>query len=108
MPDPQETKRPRKKEHNPRRILNPKRCQSLLKRVHEAMMADAKSPQLSAKEKLEYLKLGAEYSKILSLAETRRQINEKQKVKEATKAESKAASKEGLFNDNFFKTGQIG
>jgi hypothetical protein len=82
MPDQVKTIKPPRK----RRLLNPRRVQSLLKRLHETMLADSKNPALTAKEKLEYLKAGAEYTKALSAAEGHRRSDEKRKVEQKKKA----------------------
>jgi hypothetical protein len=60
-----------------RRLLNPRRVQSLLRRVHEITLSDAKNPLLTAQEKLEYFKAGAEYAKLLAAADGRRRAKDK-------------------------------
>jgi hypothetical protein len=76
---PEKTTAGSKDKYRPRRLLNPRRIQSLLKRAHEVMMADARNPQLTAQEKLEYLKTGAEYAKLLAAAEKQRRTEGKAK-----------------------------
>lgn len=55
-----------------KRLLNPRRLQSLLKRTHEALLADSRHPMLTPQERLAYLKVGAETAKLLGMAEGQR------------------------------------
>jgi hypothetical protein len=74
---PEKTKSPAKHEYKSKALLNPRRMQSLLKRAHEVMLADAKDPQLTHDQKLAYLKAGAEYAKLLAAADGRRRAKDK-------------------------------
>jgi hypothetical protein len=74
-----ETKAGAKQTYKSRALLNPRRLQSLLKRAHEVMLADAKDPQLTHQEKLAYLKAGAECAKLLAAADGRRRTADKAK-----------------------------
>lgn len=50
----------------PRKQLNPRRAQSLLYEVEQALQKDRKEPKLTAREKIGYLNVGAKLAKILS------------------------------------------
>ena len=80
----EETKGAAKPKAKARRLLNPRRVQSLLRRVHEAMLLDSRDPKLTAQERIAILKVGAEYVKALGAADGRRRRDEKSK-KEAAK-----------------------
>jgi len=75
-----ETKAGAKQTYKSRALLNPRRLQSLLKRAHEVMLADAKNPQLTHEQKLAYLKAGAEYAKLLAAADGRRRTADRVKI----------------------------
>jgi len=62
-----------------RRLLNPRRVQSLLRRVHESLLSDSKDPKLTPQERIEILKVSAEYVKALGAADVRRRRDEKSK-----------------------------
>jgi len=68
-----------KANYKSRALLNPRRLQSLLKRAHEVMLADAKDPQLTHEQKLAYLKAGTEYAKLLAAADGRRRTADRAK-----------------------------
>ena len=68
-----------------RRLLNPRRVQSLLKRIHEALLLDSKDSKLTAQEKVSLLKSGAEYIRALGAADGRRRRDEKSKREAAKK-----------------------
>jgi hypothetical protein len=67
-----ETKSGSKPKAKARRLLNPRRVQSLLKRVQETMLADSRDPKLTAQERIACLKAAAEYVKALGAADGRR------------------------------------
>ena len=69
----------------PRRLLNPRRVQSLLRRAHEALLLDSKDPKMTVQEKVSLLKSGAEYVKALGAADGRRRRDEKSKREAAKK-----------------------
>jgi hypothetical protein len=78
---PEKTKSPAKHGYKSKALLNPRRMQSLLKRAHEALLNDAKDPQLTHEQKLDYLKTAAEYAKLLAAADTRRRSHDKAQQK---------------------------
>jgi hypothetical protein len=80
-----------KQTHQSRSLLNPRRLQSLLKRAHEVMLADAKDPKLTHEQKLAYLRAGAEYAKLLAAADGRRRTQDRAKRAADKKAELAAA-----------------
>jgi hypothetical protein len=82
---PEETKGAARPKTKSRRLLNPRRIQSLLRRVHEGMINDAKDPKLTVQEKLTYLQVGAEYAKLLGAADVRRRSDLKHKREAARK-----------------------
>ncbi len=81
-----------KQKYKTRRALNPRRCQSLLKRVYETMLADSKNPTLTHKERLAYLEAGTKYSQILANVEGRRQAEDKASGKLNQKLNGKTKS----------------
>jgi hypothetical protein len=84
MPDKTEAgAKPKSKKS--RRLLNPRRLQSLLRRVHEITLNDVKNPLLTVEQKLEYFKAGVEYAKLLAGADVRRRSDVKFKREAARK-----------------------
>lgn len=75
----------------PKRLLNPRRLQSLLKRAHETLLADTRNPMLTPQERLAYLKAGATYAKLLGIADGRRR-------KDLKTAEAVRRTAETLFD----------
>lgn len=67
-----------------RRLLNPRRVQSLLKRVQETMLADSQDPKLTAQERVACFKAASQYVQALGAADGRRRRDEKSK-REASK-----------------------
>ena len=67
-----------------RRLLNPRRVQSLLKRAQEMMLADSRDPKLTAQERIACLKAASQYVQALGAADGRRRRDEKSK-REAAK-----------------------
>jgi hypothetical protein len=82
---PEETKGPAKPKAKPRRLLNPRRVQSLLKRAHEVLLLDSKDPKMTVQERVSLLKSGSEYIKALGAADGRRRRDEKSKREAAKK-----------------------
>jgi hypothetical protein len=70
-----------KRNYTSRKALNPRRCQSLLKRVSETMLADSRNPTLTHQERLAYLELGTKYSQILASVEGRRRTAQRAAAK---------------------------
>jgi hypothetical protein len=61
-----------KPKYRPRRLLNPRRVQGMLKRVSELMLADSRNPTLTTQERIACLKAAADYTKTLATAEGRK------------------------------------
>jgi hypothetical protein len=66
-----------KQTHKSRRLLNPRRVQSLLKRAQETLLGDSRDPKLTAQERIACLKAAAEYVKALGAADGRRRRDER-------------------------------
>lgn len=60
-----------------RRLLNPRRCQSLLKRIQETLLIDSRDPKLTAQERIACLKAAAQYIQALAAADGRRRRDER-------------------------------
>ena len=84
MPD-QNDQAGAKQKTKPRRLLNPRRVQSLLYGIEQAMLKDRKEAKLTTAEKLAYVSAGAKYAAILSEAQ-KRQDNKTTKADKDSKA----------------------
>jgi len=84
-----------KSNYRPRRLLNPRRVQGMLKRVSELMLADSRNPTLTTQERIACLKAAADYTKALATAEgrKRKEYRAEEKTRQAT-AKSKT-----IFDD---------
>ena len=84
-----------KPKYRPRRLLNPRRVQGMLKRVSEMMLADSRNPTLTTQERVACLKAAADYTKALATAEgrKRKEYRAEEKMRQAT-AKSKT-----IFDD---------
>jgi hypothetical protein len=96
---PEETKAGAKPKAKPRRLLNPRRVQSLLKRAQETMLADSWDPKLTAQERITLLKVASEYVRALAVAEGRRRTEDRAKRAADKKAELAAAKSKTIFDD---------
>ena len=91
----EETKGKAKPKYRPRRLLNPRRVQGMLKRVSELMLSDSRNPSLTTQERIACLKAAADYTKALATAEgrKRKEYKAEEKMRQAT-AKSKT-----IFDD---------
>jgi hypothetical protein len=82
-----------------RRLLNPRRVQSLLKHAQETMLADSRDPKLTAQERIAILKVASEYVRALAVAEGRRRTEDRAKRVADRKAGLAAAKSKTIFDD---------
>jgi hypothetical protein len=98
MPD-QNDQAGAKQKTKSRRLLNPRRVQSLLKRAQETMLADSRDPKLTAQERIALLKVASEYVRALAVAEGRRRTEDRAKRAADKKAELAASKSKTIFDD---------